>query len=1287
MAFKLPGTSSGAPLLRDVFDIPEDAVDTFVLKLADSTKEDQLRSTVNDYVITDDIAENLNLALGFVDTALNTGNNQGVYLTGSFGSGKSHFMAVLYALLSKSPVTREIPELQKLIEKHPASVGAQRGTGDLLQIPFHFLDSTSIEDTVFRGALDRFSELHPDSPLPILHSSEGLFDDADRMRSAMGDDAFFAGLNMSKIGPEGDIVTATPARESENSAWGAAGATITENAEWNAATYDQARSSSASEQQRAYLATALTETMFSSYSTNSGWLPFSDGLAAISAHAKTLGYEGVVMYLDELILWLTFLISSREHFNREAQKLTLLVENKTGQMAVPMVFFIARQFDLAGLRDSSSESGSDLEARQQAFSHQEGRFHDIVLGNKNLPKIASRRLLSPKDEAAKLKLEDAFNGLKLRPEITNVLLDGINTSEDHQSSNMEQFQLTYPFSPALVDTLVHLSPIMQRERTALKVMEGLLIDKRDSMTIDSVIPVGDAFDRLTAGDKKLHNKAAVRFELGSSFWKDKLRPLILKINGLTPDLTDDAVNALPAAQRDTVLEQFRVGKTLILSTVAPEVPALKQLTASRLAHLNHGSIRSIFSGDTTTRALSYVRQWASEFPEIIIQSEVKDPVLTLKLDDVPWEQVLDKAKKEDTEGRRRNKVKDLLSDSFRISGDKPALDGAYHRTIAWRGTARTVEFVFGNVRDRASLNNDAFVPSQPGNLRVVVDFPFDDSGHTVGEDHQRVAELRNNISSDLFTLVWLPQFLSHDQLEKLGELVILDHLLTTNGWRDYSNDIAEDDREAIRQILKQRQESLGHQIRDALTVVYGAESGANFLEGQAPLQLLNSGGAVAKPVGANLKEATDRLLDSLYTDHFPDHPQFDADRVLPNADYNKVIRVLREAAGSRGGRVDLAKENRSACHAILSALKIALVQDSHIVFNADHAASALSEIDAVLRKKEVDPKKDDISVQTLQNAIHDVNPRRGLNWQTIDVYVAAWAALNDRSWVQDSRETPAPALQQMDPRMILRPVRLPDLAVWDTAVGVYQHLFGEFISGHLSAANLRSLQQLAAEQVAEHREAAQALTTTLGTVNRLLGISGDTQRSRLADETQKLLDAIHRDQHDPVLIVEHLASARTADGRILGASESEAVRSLSTTQEVTRAVRTVTERGGYQITTLINYATSHQDHDEGATNILGHLATALSDHEFKSSAKDAVRRFLDEFAAWNGRVLEKTQPPTQPPAVREGEVPSATGAAKETSTDNTFAVDSPADSQKLGARIDSLLSEGKRIRVIVEIVE
>jgi len=86
-------------------------------------------------------------------------------------------------------------------------------------------------------------------------------------------------------------------------------------------------------------------------------------------------------------------------------------------------------------------------------------------------------LLLPKDEEAAEALRQAFVRLDRSRAVWDVLRDGVNASEDHRGADTRAFQLTYPFSPALIETLKSLAGLMQRERTALKVMQKMLVDR------------------------------------------------------------------------------------------------------------------------------------------------------------------------------------------------------------------------------------------------------------------------------------------------------------------------------------------------------------------------------------------------------------------------------------------------------------------------------------------------------------------------------------------------------------------------------------------------------------------------------------------------------------------------------------------------------------------------------------------------------------------------------------------------------------------------------------------
>jgi hypothetical protein len=110
------GDVSGQVLLRDLVTIPEEVHSgDYVLALAKGIGE---KSTIDDYVVTPQLAGDFDRALGLVRSAIETGASRAAYLDGSFGSGKSHFMAVLDAILRGDPAAREKKGLADIVHKH-----------------------------------------------------------------------------------------------------------------------------------------------------------------------------------------------------------------------------------------------------------------------------------------------------------------------------------------------------------------------------------------------------------------------------------------------------------------------------------------------------------------------------------------------------------------------------------------------------------------------------------------------------------------------------------------------------------------------------------------------------------------------------------------------------------------------------------------------------------------------------------------------------------------------------------------------------------------------------------------------------------------------------------------------------------------------------------------------------------------------------------------------------------------------------------------------------------------
>src|ERR1035441_1422881 len=397
-------------LLREVLDIPEQAgAEDYVLRLTDSIEPAAVAVTVDEYVVTPALVEAFDTALGLVAESLTSGVSRGAFLAGSFGSGKSHFMAVLHALLRHNPAARAKAELQAVVGRHDDVLLDK----NVLPLAFHLIGAESLAQALFSGFIRQIRRLHPGAVLPALHQSDGILADAERLRARDGDERFFAGLNGGAAGGGG------------TDAW----SRLIGEGSWTAESYAAARAAEPGTEPRQLLVTALVEHYFSAYTQQASYVDPDTGLAAIATHAKSLGYDAVVLFLDELVLWLAFSVQDREFFRRESQKLTKLVETGSGARAIPLISFVARQMNLRRWFADAGASGAEQEALDRAFRHQEGRFGTLVLGDDNLPYVASKRVLRrrPGNPDADAELRDAFARMDRRPDIWDVLLDGINT--------------------------------------------------------------------------------------------------------------------------------------------------------------------------------------------------------------------------------------------------------------------------------------------------------------------------------------------------------------------------------------------------------------------------------------------------------------------------------------------------------------------------------------------------------------------------------------------------------------------------------------------------------------------------------------------------------------------------------------------------------------------------------------------------------------------------------------------------------------------------------------------
>ncbi len=1122
------------PLLKDLITIPERVHQgDFVLQLSKGVTEPE--QTLRDYVVTPQLVDAFSNALGFIQQAVQTGGSKAAYLHGSFGSGKSHFMAVLNLLLAGNTQARSIPELADVVACHSWTDGRK-----FLLVPYHMIGARDMESAILGQYADYVRKKHPDAPVPGFYLAEGLFKDASELRERMGDEPFFAQLNKGAGGRGGG--------------WGEF------DSGWDAAGFEAAMLEPPHGEERSRLVGDLITQYFSAYrslaASGESFVSLDDGLSIMSRHAQALGYDAVILFLDELVLWLASHAADVNFVSREGTKLVKLVEATNADRPVPLISFVARQRDLRDLVGENLAGSVQLQF-SDVLKHWEARFHRITLEDRNLPAIAEKRVLRPVDEAARQTLQATFDDvMQMRKDVLDTLL---TTTADR-----EMFRKVYPFSPALVQTLIAVSAALQRERTALKLMLQLLVDRRTDLELGQLIPVGDLYDAIAEGDEPFSEGMRLHFDNAKRLHNQRLLPMLERQHGVTWEAIKLG-QADPTAAKN-LRNDARLLKTLLLGALVPEVESLKGLTAQRLAALNHGTFRSPIPGREAQDVLRKCRDWASEIGEIKI-TEDQNPVISIQVTGVDIEPILRAAEANDNAGNRRKKIRETLFEQLGIQ-DTGGLFTTYE--FLWRGTRREVEVLYENVREMT----DDRLRGRSGTWSVVVDFPFDDANFGPADDLARLGAYRGG---DTQTLVWLPSFLSNKALADLGRLVVLDYILQGDRFDNYAVHLSFVDRVQAKALARNQLDQLRIKLRSQLEVAYGISSEPkdavnNPLTADQQFQSLDPTLSPRPPVGADFRSAFESLLGQLFAHQYPAHPEFDTE--IKASVIKKVwpeVQKAIESSGQRGFVQDAS--TRKLVRAVVNPCQLGQMGETHLLIEP-HWQSRFAQSHS---REGGGP----ITVTKLRRWIDTPAPM-GLPIELQNLIILAYAAMTNRRFTL--RGGPIePTVESLSDELELREQALPSTADWDAALQRAASLFGLTLAQTLNAANVGRLVDEVKQAASGKREAVGRLVAQVRDRASRYGASTAGARQQSADSALALLATLIQASEGDV--VSSLATAP------LSTSEAAVSRTLGQAQACADALT----NGNWQLFDVVRDLGDHRR--EAATGIMTRLSEVLTADE------------------------------------------------------------------------------------------
>ena len=683
----------------------------------------------------------------------------------------------------------------------------------------------------------------------------------------------------------------------------------------------------------------------------------------------------------------------------------------------------------------------------------------------------------------------------------------------------ELFRKTYPFSPALVQALIAASSVLQRERTALKLMLTLLVKRRDELRLGALIPVGDLWDEIAAGDQPFSDGMRIEFDNAKKLWTQKLLPMLEQVHGVTwQELLEGHADPQVARHFEN---DARLLKTLLLAALVPEVPALAGAHRGAAGGAEP-RLGGLAGGGTGRRAgLAKLRGWAARVGEIRVSEDTgrrscrcRSPAWTSSRSWPTRRNPTTTARAAAACRRSCSRHSAFPADSS-LMGAQPFVQYEH----SWRGTKRPVDLYFEVVKGAAAYDR---LRGRPGAPVLVLGMPFDPKGRPPA-DH--LAHARRSATTDAAgrggVAALLPQRSRHcgTWARWCGSTSFWPAAAT--GWQRPRVMLSVSDREQAQAVLRSQQSALHERLRTCVETAYGIRDRdtdgclGTLVPAEDRLESLDTF-QPRTPIGATMKDAVGALLDSLFDYRYPAHPKFDED-LIP-ARLRLVEQEVQKAAIEPDQRILMDRPVRDHMRAIAVPLQLGAAGQTHFQLSshwADHFARMQARMGG----------SGPMTVKQLREWMNEPQPM-GLQEPVQNLVVLAFAAQADRTLLR--RGAPAQvSLDRIEDDVELHEQPLPDEDIWTRARERAGALFGLVPSEVRKGATVAKLASELKTAATEQRPVLTALAQALQP--RCTAFDLPTSASRLVTlrSAQTLLGELGG-ASDPLAVINALASAELA---------------------------------------------------------------------------------------------------------------------------------------------------------------